>query len=76
MRYSLEDYKCKEKCKLPKNLVIENECRDSCKDIKEFLMPIFKDIDDDNKEETSEYKCIPSCEESNKFYYETDRKCL
>ena len=66
IRYSTNDYICKDKCGINENIVTDNnECINTCD---KFINAINSD----------EYKCIDSCASIDKFYYETEtkKKCL
>ena len=62
IRYSTNDYICKDKCGINENIVTDNnECINTCD---KFINAINSD----------EYKCIDSCASIDKFYYETETK--
>ena len=63
LRYSLGDYKCKEKCGDDEYIINENQCVTKCDTFKNVI-------------NTGEKVCIPFCPEGKKYYYETDKICL
>ena len=62
IRYSLDDYKCKEKCLSPNNYVYENICKSGCESTQ------FKKKVINGGSWTGEYECIPTNE--NLYYYD------
>ena len=63
LRYSLGDYKCKEKCGDEEFIINENQCVTTCN---EFI----------NVTDTGERECIPFCGGDKKYYYKNEKKCL
>ena len=63
LRYSLGDYKCKQKCGEDEYIINGNQCVTTCN---EFI----------NVTDTGEKECIPFCNGDKKYYYESERKCL
>ena len=72
LRYSVSDYKCKEACIYPNDVVVGNECRDSCENEQFFKKPI---TGTGGAGGIIEYECAPSCG-NNFYYYENEKKCL
>ncbi|MBO6244626.1 MAG: hypothetical protein J6O41_08755, partial [Clostridia bacterium] len=71
LRYSTDDYICKEKCGTGKYVIKEsNQCNNTCNGFIDRL------IDQGTQQETGEEACVPYCKSINKFYYQIEKICL
>ena len=72
LRYSTNNYKCKEKCEKPNHYVYNNICLSGCEP-GQYKKKVMKD-DGSTILWTEEYECVPTNE--NKYYYESDKILL
>ena len=71
-RYTIGNYKCKERCGIDEFIMSEinpNQCVLSCNNYINFMK-------DENGDLTGERECLPSCSKENKLYYPSRKICI
>ena len=75
LRYSKTNYICKKYCIAPENILVGNECKDSCEE-GQFIEKFTEEIEIDGITTTIEQlKCVPNCGE-NRYHYKNFYECL